>query len=94
MQQHKQNYIRRIIIRLQMYCLEDLSKEEIPNHAVLSGAKQFCYCFSSLVIIILKNQFLGPGCPAKWKHKIFSYDNLKRISVDFSQLHKLYNLKI
>ena len=28
MQEHKENYIRKITIKLQMYYLEDLSKEE------------------------------------------------------------------
>ena len=39
MQEHKENYIRRMTIKFQMDHLEDLTKEEIPSHAILRGAK-------------------------------------------------------
>lgn len=60
MQEHKENYIRRITIKFQMHPLEDLIEEEIPSHAVLCGAKQLRYCFSCLVTNVFQKPVLRP----------------------------------
>lgn len=65
MQEHKENYIRKINIKLQTYHLEDLSKEEIPNHAFLCRAEQLCCGFSCLVTNTLEKPVLRPRMSAQ-----------------------------